>query len=187
MSNKSKEQSPLVKSVLTLDNYLTELERVGTKINSIDMQSDFDLDYVHKLMTRFAECGQGVTQEVSHLSTQLQGARARAEAVAQGVSRQAELFNVRRNEHHKRLEEFRILGDKVRNLSAVISGVSSDRDQLISSLPNLETQLAALIEDLEKLRASAKDSRMRSTEKNAESLMQKLQSVRKRLGALLTL
>jgi chromosome segregation ATPase len=184
MSDKSRQQSPLVKSVLALDNYLSELERVGTKINSIDMKSDFDLDYVQKLLTRFAECGQGVTQEVSNLSTQLQESQTRAESIAHAVSRQADLFNVRRSEHNERLEEFRILGDKVRDLNTTISNLRNDREQLISNLPDFETQLSSLIEDLEKLRSSAKDSRMRALEKNAESLVQTLQVVRKRLRDL---
>src|SRR5881227_1519460 len=102
MSDKIKRDSPLVKSVLALDSYLTELERVGTKINSTDMTSAFDVEYTQKLMTRFAECGQGVSEEVTNLSTQLQEARTRAETVAKGVSAQAELLNIRRNEQNEK-------------------------------------------------------------------------------------
>src|SRR5436190_18080 len=121
MSNKVKRDSLLVKAVLALDSYLTELERVGAKINSTDMTSAFDVEYIQKLMTRFAECGQGVSEEVTNLSTQLQAARARAETVAQGVSAQAELLSIRRNEQNERLETFRILGEKIRELNAAIS------------------------------------------------------------------
>ena len=121
MSDKIKRDSPLVKSVLALDNYLTELERVGTKINSTDMTSDFDVEYIQKLMNRFAECGQGVSQQVTNLSTQLLEARARAEAVAQGVSAQAGIFYNRRNEQNEKLEKFRILGEKVSELNAAMS------------------------------------------------------------------
>jgi len=95
MSNKNKRGSPLVRSVLALDSYLSDLERVGTKINGTDMGSDFDGEYIQKLMTRFTECGKGISEEVTNLSTQLREAQARAEAVAQGKSRQAELFNIR--------------------------------------------------------------------------------------------
>src|ERR1051326_1330512 len=100
MSNKAKRESPLMQSVLALDNYLAELERIGTRINSTDMTADVDLEYVQKLMSRFAECGQGISDEVTRLSNELHQAQARAGAVAQGVSRQAELFNVRRNEQN---------------------------------------------------------------------------------------
>ena len=121
MSDKAKRESPLVKSVLALDNYLAELERIGTKINSADMTSDTDVEFIQKLMTRFAECGEGISQEVVNLSTRLQEAQACAEAVAKGVSSQAELFKVRRNEQNEKLEQFRILGERVRDLNAAIS------------------------------------------------------------------
>src|SRR5215510_1253092 len=102
MSDKAKRESPLVKSVLALDNHLTELERVGMKINATDMTSDFDMEFVHKLMTRFAECGQGISEEVANLSAHLQEAQARAGAVAQGVSRQAEKFQARKKEQDEK-------------------------------------------------------------------------------------
>jgi hypothetical protein len=193
MSNKIKRDSPLVKSVLALDNYLTELERVGTRINSTDMASDLDVEYIQKLMTRFAECGQGVSEEVANLSTQLQEARTRAEAVAQGVSGQAELFNKRRNEQSEKLEKFRILGDKVGELTVAISqfrpphghGLSAeDRATLTSNIPAFEAQLSLLIEELQDLRQSARNARLRALEKNAESLAQTLQAVHKKLRDL---
>jgi hypothetical protein len=191
MSDKIKKDSPLVKSVLALDNYLAELDRVGTKINSTDMMSDFDVEYIQKLMTRFAECGQGIAEEVSNLSAQLQSAQARAESVGQGVSTQAELLNKRRNEQNEKLEAFGVLGQKVAALNAAIgrfrrpreSGLTDeDRAALKSSIPEFEAQLATLIEELEDLRKSARSSRMRALEKNAESLVQTLQVVRKKLA-----
>jgi chromosome segregation ATPase len=190
MSNKTKQESALVKSVLALDNYLSELERVGTKINSTDMSSDFDIEFIQKLMTRFAECGQGVSEEITNLSAQLREAQARAEAVAQGVSRQAGLFSTRRAEQNEKLEQFRILGEKVRELSAAISqfrrpqggGMTpEDRENLTSRIPDFEAQLAALIEELQSLRESARNSRMKSLQKNADSLVQTLQAVQKKL------
>ena len=184
MSNKAKRESPLVRSVLALDNHLAELERVGTKINSTDMTSDFDIDFIQKLMTRFAECGQGISEEVANLSTHLQEAQARAGAVAKGVSQQAEKFQARRKEQDQKLEEFRLLGEKVRNLSAAIGEMRriEDREKLRSGIPAFEAQLSGLIEDLGKFRQSARDSRMKALEKNAESLGQALQAVRKKLS-----
>src|SRR2546428_9930447 len=106
MSNKSKQDSPLVKSVLAMDHYLSELERIGAKINSTDLTSDFDAEHIQNLLNRFAACAQGISEEVTNFSTQLQEARTRAEAVAQCVSSQAELFKNRRNEQNEKLERF---------------------------------------------------------------------------------
>jgi chromosome segregation ATPase len=181
MSNKDKRDSPLVKSVLALDHYLAELERVGAKINSIDMASDLDVEYVQKLMNHFTECGQGVAAEISNLSRELHGAQARAESVAQEVGRQAELFNIRRNEENEKLEAFRSLGEKVRDLNAAIGRLECDHAQILDNIPVFDAQLSSLIEELETLRQSAYASRMRALAKNAESLMQSLQAVRKKL------
>src|SRR5438876_3569320 len=170
MSNKSRRDSSLVKSVLALDNYLSELERVGAKINSTDMTSDFDVEYLQKLMNRFTECGQGVSGEVAKLSTQLHEARARAEAIAQGVAGQAALWNIRKNEQNERLEEFRILGEKVRELNATMSQfrrppeedmTNEERAQLTSKISAFEAHLAVIIEELQDVRKSARDSRMK--------------------------
>jgi chromosome segregation ATPase len=188
MSNKVNRDSPLVKSVLALDGYLSELERVGTKINSTDMTSEFDLDFVQKLMNRFAECGQGVSEEVTKLSTQLQEAQTRAETVAQGVSKQAQLFKLRRTQQNEKMEEFRLLGEKVRDLNGAISNlrpvVGEGPSKLTSRIPALEAQLSSLIVDLQNLRQSARGLHMRPLEKNAESLVQRLGVVRKKLQDL---
>src|SRR5262249_43778410 len=131
--------------------------------------------------------GQGISEEVAGLSARLQEAQARAESVAQGVSKQAEKFQARRKEHDEKLEEFRILGDRVRNLRAAIGEFrkTEDRAKLMTNIPALESQLTGLIEDLQKLRQSARDSRLKGLEKNTESLIQTLQAVHKKLTALL--
>jgi hypothetical protein len=190
MSNKAKRDSPLVRSVLALDDYLAELERVGTRINSTDMTSDVDVEHIQKLMTRFAECGQGVSAEVTNLSTQLTEARTRAEAVAHGVSQQAELFTKRWKEQSEKLDKLRILGEKVRELNAGLGQLrrphddglmDEERAQLKSNIKAFEVQLALLVEELQDLRESARNSRMNTLEKNAESLGQALQAAHKRL------
>jgi hypothetical protein len=190
MSNKAKRDSPLVQSVLALDEYLAELERVGNRINSTDMTSDVDVEHMQKLMTRFAECGQGVSGEVTNLSTQLNEARTRAEAVSQGVSQQAELFNKRWKEQSEKLDRLRNLGEKVREMNAGLGQLrrphargltDEERAELRSNIKSYEEQLALLVDELQDLRASTRDSRMKALEKNAESLAQALQAAHKRL------
>jgi len=61
---------------------------------------------------------------------------------------------------------------------------AEDRAKLTSHIPAFEAQLTTLIEELQTLRESARNSRMRALEKNAESLVQTLQVVRKKLREL---
>jgi hypothetical protein len=175
MSNKAKKDSALVKSVLALDNYLAELERIGTKINSTDMSRDVDIEFVQKLMTRFAECGEGISQEVANLAANLQEAQARADAVAKGVAKQAEALRARRKEIDEKFEAFRLLGEKARELNTSIGK---------ASVEEVEAQLGALIDELQSLRETARGSRMKALEKNVESLAQSLQAARKKLRDL---
>jgi chromosome segregation ATPase len=114
----------------------------------------------------------------------LRHAPGRAEEVARGVSSQAELLKIRREEQDRKLEEFRMLGEKVRDLNTVISGFRDDRVRLKSNLPAVESQLGDLIQALQTLRTSARDSRMKALEKNAESLAQSLEAARKKLRSL---
>jgi chromosome segregation ATPase len=194
MPGKNKrDDSPMITAVHALQDCLNELERVGNKINSTDLAGEIDVEHIQKLLNHFAECGQGISDEVTNLSRHLQEAQARAQAVAQGVSRQAEIFHNRRNEQNEKLEQFRLLGDRVREINAAISIfkrpagealTSEDRSTLESSVPVLQGQLSQLIADLHELRQSAKSSRMRTLERNAESLMQSLQAVQVKLRDL---
>jgi hypothetical protein len=195
MSNKTKRDSPLVTAVLALQNHLTELERVGAKINSADLTAEIDVEYIQKLMTHFAECGQGISEEVNNLSMHLREATTRAEGVAQGVSRQAEAFAARRKEQDEKLEQFRLLGERVGVINAAISVfrrppgqalTDDDRTALAANVPELEGQLAVLITELQDLRNSARSSKMRGLEKNAESLAQSLQAAQLKLRDLMS-
>ena len=42
--NKNKTASPLVQSVIALDNYFSELIRLGARIEDTDMKSNFDFE-----------------------------------------------------------------------------------------------------------------------------------------------
>src|ERR1044071_5626617 len=116
MSNKNK-QTPLVQSILVLQEHLNDFERLGAKINSEDLADDFDVDHVRKLLIRFAECGQEIAKDMASFSTQLEEARSGAESIAASVSRQTEIFKKRTDEQNQNLEKFRALGEKVRELN----------------------------------------------------------------------
>jgi len=180
MSNGSSHESPLVNSVLTLQDQLAELERLGGKITSMDMTGDIDAEFIQKLLLRFAECGQSISDEVKNLSTHLKQAQSRAEAVAEAVSRQANAFSIRRNEQNEYLEKFRLLGERVRTLNTSLTG--EEGTTLRSNLPVVEQQLAGLVEELQQLRNSARTSGLKTLEKSAESLAQSLQALQVKLA-----
>jgi chromosome segregation ATPase len=185
---KNNQHSPLVAAVHALQDHLTELERVGQKINATNLAGEIDFEHIQKLLNRFADCGEHISLEMTKLATHLQEAQARAQVVAQGVSHQAEAFNDRKNEQSEKLEQFRLLGERVRDLNAAIGKFSrpqgltdEERSELTASIPAFEGQLSALIEELQVLRTSARSSGMKILAKSAESLGQSLQALHTRL------
>jgi oligoendopeptidase F len=192
-SKKPIEPSPLVKAVLALDNYFSELDRVGGKINSMELKTDFDFEHAQRLMTRFAECGQGIGDEVAALSTQLNEARSRSELTAAGVSAKAELIMARKTAQQKRMDEFHQLGEKVKLINSAVSQLrrpegqaysNEERAEVAVALSQIEGQLGPLIEQAQAMRKDAQDSKMKVLEQNADSLTQTLQTIRGKLGNL---
>jgi hypothetical protein len=194
MSNSSnKEQSPLVDAVLALNEYFSEIERVGTKINTMDLKSEFDFEQARRLMARFAECGEGVSSEVVKLSGYLNDARIKSDTLAQGVWARAEEINSRDTVQKDKMEEFRLLGEKVRALSTDLQQLrrpegevltDEDRATIAGTLTEFDARLEPLIDQATRLRKEAHLARMRTLEQNADSLTQTLQSIRSKLAAL---
>lgn len=190
MTNKIKDPSPLVEAVLVLDSYLAEIVRLGDKIQTMDLKSDFDFEQAQKLMNRFAECGQGVTDQVLLLSQNLSEARSKADAAAQVVAERAALLENRHNEHQQKMQDFRALGEKVATLTLSLNDLKrpegvelteADRIQLSTRLAEFDVQLEPLIQEAKDLRTSAQDSKIKTLEQSADSLVQRLTAVRKKL------
>jgi chromosome segregation ATPase len=193
MSKPNKEYSPLVQSVMALDEYFSEIERVGNKITTMDLKSEFDFEQARRLISRFAECGEGVSSEVMRLSTYLGEARVKADTLAKGVAERAEMLNSRNSDARSKMAEFRALGEKVRALSLEMAQLrrpegevlsAEDRENLSVSLGALESRLEPLIEQASRLRQEAHISKMKVLEQNADSLTQTLQSIRQKLSTL---
>ena len=150
----SKNASPLARSVLALDIHFSELIRLGHKINDLGMKSDSDFEQAEKLMKHFAEHGEGVASEVVLMSQALNDARAQAESAAKLVAERAEQLQTRRSEEQKKMEAFRLLGEKVRDLTVQLSSLKApenaqtsveDQTKMSAQLSMLETQLQPLI------------------------------------------
>ncbi|WP_413574670.1 hypothetical protein ACLVWU_10610 [Bdellovibrio sp. HCB290] len=190
MASKIKEPSPLVESVLVLDSYLSEIVRLGDKIQTMDLKSDFDFEQAQKLMNRFAECGQGVSDGVLKLSQNLTKARAKAEKAAEVIAERATLLEARHNLHQQKMQDFSLLGQKVAALTLSLNDLKrpegstltdEDRNNLKTRLADFDTQLEPLIQEAKDLRTSAQESRIKTLEQSTESLVQKLTTVRKQL------
>lgn len=193
MSNQSitiKNPSPLVQAVLALDNYLSELNRLGEKITGMDMRSEFDFEQAQKWISRFSVCGEGVSEEVMRLSTSLVEARAQAENAAEKVSEKAKQLQERKLEEQAKMDQLRFLTEKVRELTIYLSESKrpegaeyseADRAKISMQLASFENHVTPLIQEARNLKLDAQKSKMKALEQSADSLEQSLTAISKRL------
>ena len=187
---KIKNPSPLVRAVLALDAHFSDLVRLGAKIESLDMESNFDFEQAQRQIDHFAKAGQGGSGEVILMSNALNVARARAEAAAQIVTVKAEQLAARKIEVQTRMEEFRELGEKVKDLSVSLQRLhrpegadvsDEDRARMAMRLAEVEMQIQPLIEKAKFLKKEAQASNIRILEQSADSLGQSLLAISQKL------
>lgn len=192
-SVKIKNPTPFLQAVLKLDNYFSELIRLGEKIETMDMKSDFDFEQADRLIKHFAECGEGVSHEIVQMSNELSVLRQQAEASAKVVAERAEQLQAYKEEQHKKMDEFRQLGEKVRNITATLQTFklqegaelsAQEREEMTLRLEAFETQLLPLIEEAHTLKKQGQQSKMKILESSADSLGQSLQAVSQKIKSV---
>lgn len=194
-SIKIKDLSPLVQSVLTLDERFAEMDRLSARIDEIELKSDFDFSQARKLMARFAECANSIQGDVVELSAQLNNSRTQAEAAAALVSAKAEVLQSRQSDEDVKMEAFRTLAAKVNVLGQAMKDLKKpegetlteeERATLAIRLNELDQELQPLIEEARLLKKEAQASKMKTLEQNAESLSQSLTAVSQKLNSFST-
>jgi len=192
-TQKLKNPSPLLQAVLKLDTYFSELIRLGHKIESLDLKSDFDFEQAERLIKSFAKNGEGVSEEIVLMLNALTDLRAQAEAAAHIVAERADILQTRKNEQQTKMEHFRVLGEKVRDLTASLSAFKmneganlsdEERASLTAHLAEFETQLRPLIEEAQALKKEGQQSKIKILEQSADSLGQSLAAVSQKLSAV---
>lgn len=190
---KLKNASPLVQSVVALDEHFAALERIGAKIQDAELKTDFDIQQARKFMAVFTEHGQGIATEVVRLSQELNVLRERAAQISEKVAARSVEISHRDDEEHTKMEQFRVLAEKVRGVNAQISQLrpaegaivtDDDRKRIYASLIDFETQLEPLIQEAQSLKNEGHQLKMKSLEQNADSLAQTLLSVRQKVRGL---
>jgi chromosome segregation ATPase len=191
MQNKT--QSPLVQSILTLDESFAELNRLSGQIDKLDLRTDADFERAQRLMNLFNEAALGVGSGVVAMSNALNEARAQAERAAEIVAVRAADMQKLQTERQQRMDAYRQLGEKVQALTASLNDLKrpageqpseEDRAKISMRLSELELQLQPLIDEATQLKEEARLAKMSVLEESAHSLSQSLQALTKRLGTL---
>lgn len=188
-----KNPSPLVLAVLTLDEHFSELNRLATRVDEIDLKSNFDFEQSEKLITRFAEAGQAISEDIVHFVNILNQTREQAELAAQKVSAKADILKGRKTDIQSKMERFQVLSDKVSELNRSLmqfqrpAGEALSPDEISEMkvhLTGISEQLQPLIEEAQELKNIGYDSKLKTLEQNAESLRQSLIAVSQKISGI---
>jgi hypothetical protein len=193
MSNtKAKSHSPLVLSVLTLDAHLADLDRLGAKIESLEMESDFDFEQAQKNIELFSKAGEAVSAEIGVMAKALHEARQQAENIATMVAGKAEILHGRKVQVQQKMEELRELGENVKEVTSSLGDLRQPEGQprtaeaqamLTARLTEVDMKIRPLIEKAQALKKEAQDSKMKVLEQSADSLSQSLTAISQKLTA----
>lgn len=176
-------------AALALDQDFGEFERLAHKIESLSIDSDSGFDQAQKLLVKIDECGKRIGTNMQLLSQKLEDARKATEEAAQAVSTRALAVQQRQKETQFMLERLRNLGETVKDITSKLTQVRQDTEpaseaerktQLANRLPEFDGELALVVEDINKLMLDARTLRMKTLERNADSLRQSLQAARHR-------
>lgn len=190
---KISDKSPLVATVIALSDAFENLERIGTKIDEMELKTDTDYEQARRWLARFAENGEVVTTEIGNLSRLLSEARVRSEAISAKVEARAAQIGVRRDESQELADEFNALTLQVRDLGADLNDMKredgseitdADRAAIAQRLGEVQNRLEPMIAEAKRIQQVARQSRMKALEQNADSLAQTLGALRSKLTSL---
>lgn len=191
-----KNPSPLVLAVLTLDEHFSDLNRLASRIDEIDLKSNFDFEQSERLMTLFAEAGQAIANDIVQFVNVLNETRAQAEAAAEKVAAKADQLKIRKEDVQGKMARFEVLSQKVSQLNQSLIHFKRPAGETLSEtemaelkqrLGNIADQLQALIEEAQILRNIGHDSKIKILEQSAESMRQSLVAVGQKISGMMTL
>lgn len=175
--------SPFGRLAVQLDHEFSELNRLSGQMERMDIESDTELERAIKILNQFAEHGQNVTNGIQEFNKALLDAREQAEKAAQIVGERVGLVQQRKDEREQMQLKLSHLGEKAKQMTADLSNFSrEDKQQLIAQLQALDVQLADLMNEAQSIKAEANEARMKSIERDAQSLYGMLQSARQKIG-----
>jgi len=179
---------------LKLDRDFSELERLSAKIERLNLESESDLDHAVKLLGEFALQGQEIGRDMQEFSKALEAARERSDAAAKSVSERAGRVQERQQRRAQLQERLVRLEQELKTANAGLTGGrKGDREASEEEKARIKTQFAELrsrlsefIEPAEKIRDEAAQLKFRRIERDAQSMLDTLLALRRKLETILS-
>lgn len=185
--------SPFARVALKLDSELSELALAGEQISGVNLESDNGLDEGIKILNRVARYGESVAVTMQEFSATLQAARDKAEASTAVVAERAQVIQKRKQAQDALQEKLSLLKDEVKLAGASLSGFSMPKDvpsdddkrRIAAELDKLQAPLAKFVELIQAVKAECASGNFRRLERQADSMIDSLQSTRRKIAQAL--
>lgn len=183
------------RAALKLDTDFSELERLSGQLQRVEIDSDSGLDRAVKILEQFAVHGQAIATGIQDFSTLLQEARLRSEAAAKLVSERAELIGQRKGQQNQIREKLNRVEQDVKVVNENLRGMKregksefseAERNQIRAELERLNGDLKKFLSDVQEIKDAATQSKFKSIERDAQSLLDALRTSSRRLDKAIT-
>jgi chromosome segregation ATPase len=184
-----KSLSSFARAALALDAEFSKFARLSEELERLQVGSDRGLDRAQALLAELAECRERFGPASEELARSLEEARQRTAHAAEQVAGRESAVRDRQAHVEQLVGRYKTLGEMVARVQELAGALrksgSAGLDQAVTSkLPELDAQLALLVEEARKLMQEAHAANMKALERNADSLRQSLQTVRNKFGMM---
>lgn len=186
MNKRSKDEiSAFARAALALDVRFEEFCRLAAELELVPTDSDTGLERARILLKDLAECRESFTPASQDMAKALEDARQRTATAAELVEIKEQAVQNRVAHVDQMLSRYRLLGDTVRRVTTAVAelkqspegGLSAaERSLLASKMPEINSQMAIVVDEAKRLMDDARAANMKILERNCDSLRQSVQA-----------
>ena len=166
--------SNFVQSALELDEIFTSLEQISSSLETLEPDSEANLERAKKLLMRFTEKSQGLQGGLETLLRSLDDRRRSVEAAVALVNDLAPLVGEKFRQAEEKLERLQGLADQVKELTGEARTLGP---------AEVRIRLQELTDEATALQEEARAGKLRSLERGASSLRSSLKDLSRKMMA----
>jgi chromosome segregation ATPase len=180
---------------VTLDTHFSELARLSTQIERLDVDSDGDLAHAIKLLNEFTTRAKTMTGDMQQFSQSLQETQARSEAATQRVADRARLIQ-ERSERQQEIQDklaqvkqaVKTVNSNLANFRKQSQGEFSEEEKrrIESEFEQVHAHLSRFVANAQQVREAAKEAKFKNLERDAQILIDTLESSRRKITQVLS-
>lgn len=177
-----------------LDGDFSEMARLNEQMERLDIDSDSGLEHAVKLLGRFAQHGQNISENMKQFATSLQEARDRAEGAAKRVAERARQIEARTLRQNQIREKLKQVEEKVKAANSHLTGFrqqsktefSDEKAQILSQLERLNSEMVRFIAETQAIKEEAGQAKFKRIERDAQAIIDTLQSARRKINSAIS-